>query len=200
MSLTLETPTTTGDSVLARMLERIHGDRGAMPLSSRRRAVSLADVRDADKHVQAAPAWVLHDQARDVGGRGSGSAVLECPWIDCYIHIHRSSHCELFPSHCHVVICCSMKHSLSCPLHHSLLPPHPFIPTPHTHPLEQIASLEDIFRELPLWMGLDVELKFPLSDEIEPTEAYCARNRFMDAILKVVCGSVGWVCVGGWCR
>jgi hypothetical protein len=31
-------------------------------------------------------------------------------------------------SHCRVVTHCSVSHSLSCPIHHSLLPPHLFIP------------------------------------------------------------------------
>jgi hypothetical protein len=38
-------------------------------------------------------------------------------------------------SHCHVVTHCSGSHSLSCPLHHSLLTPHLFIPNIcHTSP------------------------------------------------------------------
>jgi hypothetical protein len=39
-------------------------------------------------------------------------------------------------SHCHVVRCCSVSRSLSCPLHHSLLTSHLFIPT-HTHCFKQ---------------------------------------------------------------
>ena len=40
--------------------------------------------------------------------------------------LHQAS---ILSSHCHVVTHCSVLRSLSCPLHHSLLPPHLFIPT-----------------------------------------------------------------------
>ena len=67
-------------------------------------------------------------------GYVGGMCVYVCVWGEFVKEREREAVLglcvQLTPPSSHVIHC-SMKHSLSCPVDHSLLPPHLFIPTIH---------------------------------------------------------------------
>jgi hypothetical protein len=76
-----------------------------------------------------------------------------------HMHIQRERREQIQFYHCHVVAYWSVKHSLSYPLHPSLLTPHLF--TPNLSPTNSYLCLQillHLLRHSPLYLGLDTRL------------------------------------------
>jgi len=56
---------------------------------------------------------------------------------------------------------------------------------------DAFATLEETFNSVPEFVGFNIELKYPLTEEIKENEIYPERNLFVDSILKVIFNCAG---------
>lgn len=63
------------------------------------------------------------------------------------------------------------------------------------------ATLREAFRRTPLWLGFNIELKYPTDAELQSMATrWYSRNYFVDAILKVRPGVCCWAADGLTCH
>lgn len=57
---------------------------------------------------------------------------------------------------------------------------------------DHVASLREVFRRTPPWLGFNIELKYPSSEEASAMSArFYSRSHFVDAVLRVVLEMAG---------